>query len=181
MHTLYRIAALQELGYHAVHVTLEALRQGVVDTVVHALLQPQVTLIVLHNLLGVVVAHGGGVTHVRVERLHTVAVIAVQTVARSYPHITVRVAENAIHLRIRQSVAGVQTLELYLRNTSLHSHGEQEKGNQQKGLTYHCSSTIYSLYSAKLAFILDFTKQKRKKNLSKFIERLSGAVNKPLC
>ena len=116
-------------------VTLELLRLRVVDTVVHALMQPQFAVQALHNLTGMIVAHGGGIAHVRKERFYAVAVIPVQSVGRSKPHIPSGVAVATVHLRVRQSVASVQPAELHVGQGSLYGHRQhQQEGQHQERL-----------------------------------------------
>ena len=82
-------------------------------------MKPELTILALHDLSSIVVAHGSGITGIGVERLDSVTVIAIQTIHRSHPHITSRVAVDAVHLRIRQPIANIQTTELDIRNDSL--------------------------------------------------------------
>ena len=100
-------------------ISLHFLCYRVIDAIVHALFQPQLTVIGLHNLVGIVVAHRRGVALVRIEHFNAVTIIAVQTIGRSYPYETLGVPKDAVHLRVRQAVAGVQSPELHLRNICL--------------------------------------------------------------
>ena len=118
--SLNGIAAWKKFLHDAGHIALELLRHRIVHTVVHSLLQPQTTLGILHNLVGIVVAHRRCIAHTREESLHTIAVITVQTIGGSYPDITMTIAKHAVHLRVRQSVARVQPAELYIRNGCLY-------------------------------------------------------------
>ena len=106
-------------------ISLHFLRHWVVDTVVHALLQPQLTVIGLHNLFGIVVPHRRGVALVRIEHLDTVTVIAVQSIGRSDPNETFGVTIHTVHLRVRQAVTGIQPAKLHLGNGSLNDEWPQ--------------------------------------------------------
>ena len=89
------------------HITLKRFRHRVIDTVVHTLLQPQLTIKSLHDFIGIVVAHGSSITLIRIERLKAIAIIAAKTISGTKPHITSWVTIHTIYLRIRQTVTGI--------------------------------------------------------------------------
>ena len=77
----------------------KTLRHRVVDAVVHTLSHPQFPVGSLKHTVRIVITHRGGIAQVRIEGLHAIAVIAVQTVGRAYPHIPLRVFEYIVDLR----------------------------------------------------------------------------------
>ena len=129
--TFHRVVHAQIRLQRPSHVTLELLGHRVVDTIVHALLQPQLPVVGLHNLVGIVVAHRRGVALVRIEGLHTVTVITVQSIGRANPYKAFRVAVDAVYLRVRKTVAGVEPAELHLRDGSLHGDRPQQGHHHQ--------------------------------------------------
>ena len=98
INSFHGITSGKELLHHAAGIPFKLLRDRIVDTVVHTLLQPQTSLYVFHDLLGIVVTHGGRVAHIREEGLHPIAVIAVQAIGCTYPHKTAGVTEDTVHL-----------------------------------------------------------------------------------
>ena len=86
------------LGKHPVRMAVERLIARIVDAVVHALLQPQLAIAGLLYLLGIVVAHRGGVAVARVVGLDTESVIAVQAVGGAYPQEAAGVSVDAVDL-----------------------------------------------------------------------------------
>ena len=103
-----------QLLEYAFGVSVTTLGDGVEDGIAHALFQPQASVTVLKDLLYVVRAQRGGVAQVIVVRLYAVAVIAVQTVGSTYPDKALGVAIDGEHLRVRQSVTGVEPTELHI-------------------------------------------------------------------
>ena len=96
--SFHGITSGKEFLHHTAGIPFKLLRDGIVDTIVHALLQPQTSLCIFHDLLGIVVTHGGRVAHIREEGLHPIAVIAVQAIGCTYPHKTAGVTEDTVHL-----------------------------------------------------------------------------------
>ena len=84
----------------------------------------------LIDTVTIVVTHRGGITLVRIERLYTITVIAVQSVGRTDPHISTRIPEDIIDLRTRQSIGRIQTTELHIRNKSCLSRYTEANGKQ---------------------------------------------------
>ena len=108
-------------------VTFKLFRHGVIHTIVHTLMEPELTVEALHNLRRVIVAHSSSIARVGVERLHTIAIIAVQSVHRADPYVTLRVAERTVHLRVRESVTRIQPAELHVGNGSLNGHRNHQQ------------------------------------------------------
>ena len=111
-----------EFREHTAHITLKGLRHRVVDAVVHSLFQPKFAIVGLHDFVGEVVAHGNGITLVGKKSLNAVSVVAIQSVGRTEPHEAPRITVNAVDLRVRQSVTGIQTTKLDVRNGSLETN-----------------------------------------------------------
>ena len=108
------IAVDTQFGQFPRGIALEGLRHGVVDAVVHSLAHPQAAIGSLIDTVGIVVAHRRGVALVAIVSLHSVAIVAVQAVGRADPHEAVRILEDTVHLRTRQTVWRIQTAELHI-------------------------------------------------------------------
>ena len=97
-------------------VTVKFLGDRVVDSIVHVLTNPQLTVKSLKHFVDIVTAKCGSVLGNGIERLETVAVIAVQTIGRTKPHKTFGIAENTDNLRIAQTVTRIQPAEFHVVN-----------------------------------------------------------------
>ena len=95
--------------------TVYGLCHGVVERVVHALLQPEPSTMAFLNLVDTVVAQRRRIPLIREEGPYAIAVIAVQSIACTQPDISSGVTDDAVHHRIRQSLTGVEPFEFHIR------------------------------------------------------------------
>ena len=91
--------------------SLFRLGDGVEDGVAQAVVQPQSAVEGFHHLLHAVGAQGSRILLERIKCTETVAVVTAQAEWRRQPHESARVAQDAVHLRVRQSVARVEPAE----------------------------------------------------------------------
>ena len=87
-------------GKPATRCTIDLLRDWVVERIVHALLQPQATTIGLLYLVDTIITKRRGILIIGEISPDAIAVIAVQTITRTKPHIPLRVTIDAIDHRV---------------------------------------------------------------------------------
>ena len=93
------------------------LRDGIVDRVGHAMIQPQLAVVGLEHAVYAIAAQCHGVTLVGIIVTESVTVVAAQSEGRAYPYQSVRVAQHTVHLGIRHTVSCVQMTEFHIGDT----------------------------------------------------------------
>ena len=76
--------------------TIHLFRGRIIDRVVHALLQPQATTIPLLYLVNTIVAQRGRIFIVGKVGTHPIAIVSVQAIACTQPHIAPRIAQDTV-------------------------------------------------------------------------------------
>ena len=100
----------------ACRITVHFLRHRVIHRIVHALLQPEPSAIAFLDFINTVVTQRCRIFIVAEESADAITVVAIQTITRAKPHITVGVAKDTKDFGVRQSFAGVNALESHIRN-----------------------------------------------------------------
>ena len=130
------ITVKAHLGERPGRIAFEGLRHGVIDAIAHALPHPQLAVGSLIDAVAIAVSHRRGVTWVREESLHPVAVIAVQTVWGTDPHKPTGVLVYIIDLRTRQALGCIQPTELHVGNQGRLSRHTEADGQQTQGYQF---------------------------------------------
>ena len=89
-----------QLGQHRRRIAHRFLRHRVEERVVHALLQPQLSVEILPDHINVVAAQRQRVVGIGIKRTETVAVVTVQTIRGAYPDIALGILEETVQLGI---------------------------------------------------------------------------------
>ena len=90
-----------DLAQDGRRVTHHLLRLGIEHAVVHTLPQPQLSVLILPDVIHIVVTERGRVARIRIEGTEAVAVVSVQTIRRGDPHKSPRILEDIVDLRVR--------------------------------------------------------------------------------
>ena len=81
-------------------ITHGSLCNRVEDTVIHALLQPELTVDVLPDHIHIIIPQRRRIVGIRIEDAETIAVITVESVWRTYPYNTLGVLKHTVNLRV---------------------------------------------------------------------------------
>ena len=87
-----------QLSQFSGSLAFEALRHRVIDTVVHTLSHPQFPVSSFKHTVRIVITHRGGIAQIRIVGFYSIAVITVQAIGCSNPHVSLGVFEDIVNL-----------------------------------------------------------------------------------